>query len=388
MLKKLSRIKGEIYKWKIRLRLKDRQLHTHIEATAEDAASIYADLMGDRAREKVGLPAKAAGPRITLADAAIQYEKHLHTVKKSADYVADVVYDLALLRKLLKDDCQLSRITRQQVNEWKEARAACVYHKRLVKPRTVNKGLRQLSAFFNFCITERGWIRDNPAAETALIKEIAPPLRVLSWADYLKFSEAAWARPCFGWLVEVAGETGARIDEVMRAKVGDVNIGRQTWEKVVKPGRHVTIDAKEWVLAAAKDRTAGEWLCPAEGNRQWTYSMIRKAFATANKAAGLNITPHFLRHGRACWLLAEGVSIYEVQKLLGHVSVTTTEIYTKAASELRREESVGTIHKNLSRLCHKNDTFGTSPLLLATLHNVSKSRCKSIEAKRLNRKVV
>ena len=60
-------------------------------------------------------------------------------------------------------------------------------------------------------------------------------------------------------------------------------------------------------------------------------------FKSYIRKAGLNPRLHFhsLRHTFATWLVQEGVSIYEVQKLLGHSSISATQIYSHlAASEL------------------------------------------------------
>jgi site-specific recombinase XerD len=64
---------------------------------------------------------------------------------------------------------------------------------------------------------------------------------------------------------------------------------------------------------------------------------VSKTFKAYARKAGLNDKLHFhsLRHTFASWLVQDGVSIYEVQKLLGHSSVKVTEVYSHlAASEL------------------------------------------------------
>ncbi len=66
--------------------------------------------------------------------------------------------------------------------------------------------------------------------------------------------------------------------------------------------------------------------------------LVTKKFRHCARKAGLNRRVHFhsLRHTFATWLVQGNVSIYEVQKLLGHSSISVTQVYSHlAASELQ-----------------------------------------------------
>ena len=87
-------------------------------------------------------------------------------------------------------------------------------------------------------------------------------------------------------------------------------------------------------FAGNQRRLRGEW--------------VSKSFKAAVRRAGLDERLHFhsMRHGYASWLVQKGASLYEVQKLLGHTSITVTQVYAHLApSELH--DTVNRIHLDL-----------------------------------------
>ena len=67
-------------------------------------------------------------------------------------------------------------------------------------------------------------------------------------------------------------------------------------------------------------------------SRQGIWGVVRKHGLTAGIADRL--TPHVLRHSCATHMLDHGADIRTVQELLGHASVTTTQLYTKVSTDL------------------------------------------------------
>lgn len=150
-------------------------------------------------------------------------------------------------------------------------------------------------------------------------------------------------------LLEVLYSTGARISEIMGLDIGDIDVehalvllhGKGGKERLVPVGGPA-IDAYEQYLvrsrpALSKGRTHAAFL-NLRGNRlsrQSAWQIIQLAAEKANIKEP--ISPHTLRHSFATHMLEGGADVRVVQELLGHASVTTTQIYTMVTAESLRQ---------------------------------------------------
>jgi integrase/recombinase XerD len=142
--------------------------------------------------------------------------------------------------------------------------------------------------------------------------------------------------------------TGMRVNETVSIKASDVDL----------PGRTVRITGKgrrerqvflpnDWITgltnAYLKTRAALDLEHPQllfnSRRAPLTAPAMRSRLAKAAREAGLSakVTPHMLRHTAATQLIEAGVDIRYIQRLLGHASLTTTELYTHVSDlALRR----------------------------------------------------
>ena len=141
-------------------------------------------------------------------------------------------------------------------------------------------------------------------------------------------------------LVELLYATGARVGEVVGVDLGDVDrerralrvTGKGDKERFVPLGLTVLRAVDRW-LAAGRPGLPAPRLAPplflgARGGRL-DQRQAREAVARAARAAGLaDVHPHALRHTAATHVLDGGADLRCVQELLGHATLTTTEIYT------------------------------------------------------------
>jgi integrase/recombinase XerD len=157
-------------------------------------------------------------------------------------------------------------------------------------------------------------------------------------------------------LLELLYGTGARVSEVCALDVDDIRpvlddpdlglrlIGKGDKERIVPLGSYAAKAVDAWLIRgrpAWAEISNGEHalLLNTRGrrlSRQSAWAVIRRA----GEAAGLDVehlSPHSLRHSYATHLLDGGADVRVVQELLGHSSVTTTQIYTLVTADHLRE---------------------------------------------------
>jgi integrase/recombinase XerD len=153
-------------------------------------------------------------------------------------------------------------------------------------------------------------------------------------------------------LLEFLYGCGARISEAVGLDVDDLDLdrgavllrGKGGKERLVPLGSYATgaVDAylvrARPVLAAAGTGTAALFLNRRGGrlSRQSAWTVLRAAAVRAGMPAE-HLSPHTLRHSFATHLLDGGADVRVVQELLGHASVTTTQVYTLVTVDKLRE---------------------------------------------------
>ena len=159
-------------------------------------------------------------------------------------------------------------------------------------------------------------------------------------------------------MMELLYSSGARVSELIGINVGDLNIvqsddgpittlklrGKGSKERIVPLGSFATKAINDYVvrvrpgLAAKTSKTNAALFLNSRGGRitrQSAWNMVLRAA----KDAGIteHVSPHVFRHSYATHLLDGGADIRVVQELLGHASVTTTQIYTLITIDKVRE---------------------------------------------------
>jgi len=200
-----------------------------------------------------------------------------------------------------------------------------------------------------------GYLPDNPAALTdtprrgrplpavPTAREVAELLGSLPGGDPLELRDRA--------LFEVAYGCGLRAAELCALKVDDVDLDGEEVRVLGKGGkvRYVPLGehARSWLeryLSSGRGRLLGGGADPgylflSRNGRPLAGSDIRRRLAAALRRVGAagRFTPHGLRHAFATHLLDGGADLRTIQELLGHSTISTTQIYTHTSLAGLRE---------------------------------------------------
>ncbi len=222
-------------------------------------------------------------------------------------------------------------------------------------PASVARHLVAVRGLYRFCVAEE--LRpDDPTADLELPRVPRGLPRALSEEEVTRLLEAvAGDTPVARRdraILEVLYGTGVRVGELVGMSLGDVDLhdglvrvfGKGARERIVPLGRHAVAALGSWLSPrgrgalepqrwARRGDAEAVWLNQRGGrlSRQGAWGVVRRW--ADEVGLGGRLTPHVLRHSCATHMLDHGADIRTVQELLGHVSITTTQIYTRVSTE-------------------------------------------------------
>ena len=212
------------------------------------------------------------------------------------------------------------------------------------KSRSQARSISALKSFFNYLLFE-GEIHSSPIndIESPKIENKLP--EVLTEDEIKRLISSVNLDSEFGQrnktIIEVLYGTGIRVSELIELKLSNIffkeNIlkvtGKGNKERFVPLGKIAIIEIKKYLNNRDKLKINSKFsdiLFLNRYGRQLTRSMIFKVINDSSKNAEIDkkISPHTLRHSYATHLLKNGADLRTIQLILGHESITTTEIYT------------------------------------------------------------
>ena len=209
-------------------------------------------------------------------------------------------------------------------------------------PATANRVLIILRFMFNLVIEK--WqipgIRENPASKIPLFQENNKKERFLKDHEIQRLRQAVHqtTNPLFPSMIGLFLVTGVRKSELLKAQWKDVDLIQKTWKiPMSKSGyvRHVPLnDTALHIFSDLKLKQTGNTFVFTNPKTGKPYTQISTVWRRVRKIAGLpDLRLHDLRHSFASLLVNSGRTLYEVQRLLGHSQVKTTQRYAHLSQE-------------------------------------------------------
>lgn len=225
--------------------------------------------------------------------------------------------------------------------------------------RTIARRLSAVRSFFAFLVAE-GLADSDPSSVLATPKIPSRLPNVMPDEALGLLLEAPDAATAIGLrdraVLEVLYATGCRVAEVSGIRISDLDMGQgqvrlfgkgskerivPVYEAALRSVRHYLRDGRPELV-----RTEGEdHLFLSSRGRPLSADAVRRSFRkyAGRVQAGAGVSPHSLRHTFATHLLEAGADLRTVQELLGHVALSTTQIYTHVSMK-RLQDAHGKAH--------------------------------------------
>lgn len=229
------------------------------------------------------------------------------------------------------------------------------------QPKTVKRKIACLKTFTHFLFME-DMIESNPFQkintsyrEPLRLPKTIPPSTIEKFLSQLYISRSAAKTPFQRKnalrdiaVIELLFATGMRISELCSLKRRDLDLqekkvliyGKGAKERVIYIGSTAVIALLDSYITVFSDQLIDEdWLFLNQRKNRLSEQSVRNMINKYARQAEIqqHITPHMFRHSFATLLLESDVDIRYIQKLLGHSSITTTEIYTQVSTRKQRE---------------------------------------------------
>ncbi|GAC1039847.1 site-specific tyrosine recombinase XerD [Pseudomonas sp. No.117] len=213
--------------------------------------------------------------------------------------------------------------------------------------RSTARFLSGLRSFYKYSVRE-GRIAEDPTLLVSMPQLGAPLPKSLSEADVEALLAAPDTEDSLGLrdrtMLEVLYATGLRVTELISLTLDEINLREGSLRVFGKGSKERLIPLGEEAIAWLEDylKTArplllggqpGDILFPSQRGKPMTRQTFWHRIKLHAQVAGIrtSLSPHTLRHAFATHLLNHGADLRTVQMLLGHTSLSTTQIYTHVA---------------------------------------------------------
>ena len=218
--------------------------------------------------------------------------------------------------------------------------------------KTVNRHIVSIRNYFKY-LSRNGLISDNPCDDIVGLKMPKTVPHVLNEDEINKLLDIKCENALDyrnKAMLELMYSSGLRVSELVDLKLKDIDLdngyvkcfGKGNKERIVPVGELAVEYLKKYIYEYRDSMKKGYYteniFLNNHGKRisRQGFFLIIKDIAK-QKNIDKNITPHMLRHSFATHLLNNGADLRTIQEMLGHSSITTTQIYTNVSTDILKE---------------------------------------------------
>lgn len=291
-----------------------------------------------------------------------QYQKKLNGKTLKA-YSIDIVQFQQLVEKM--DGC----LTKNNLSQY------ATYLHKTYKPKTIKRKIACIRAFFHWMEYEE-ILQENPFSKINLkfhepktlpqtiTLDMIGTLLQAAYQEAIYNENSSKQNTCLRNIavLELLFASGMRVSELCSLKVEDVNLTNgqvRIWGKGAKE-RIITITNSDVLMALQNYKVAFSQEIESTGylfvnriDNRLSEQSVRTIINNYAERANIHrhLTPHMFRHSFATLLLEEDVDIRYIQQILGHSSITTTQIYTHVST--KKQSDILSLKHPRNRLCIK-----------------------------------
>jgi integrase/recombinase XerC len=290
---------------------------------------------------------------------AQEYLRELHVVRQVsqhtiAAYTKDLDY---LLARLDEQGLELADVTSDQVRSW-----VVKLHSQGQASRSIARMLSAWRGFYLWLANQKGLVNKSPLSDIKAPKRNKPLPKALSVEQAINLVESAnnesvqadvFLRARDRAIVELLYSSGLRLSELLGIDLNPIEtkdylsagwvdfeagevmvLGKGKKRRTVPVGEAALQALKEWLVVranyASTEKEAIQALFINKQGKRASARTIQQHLAALAVKAGLptHVHPHMLRHSFASHVLQSSGDLRAVQEMLGHASITSTQIYT------------------------------------------------------------
>ena len=273
-----------------------------------------------------------------------EFLDYLQNIKKYSDNTI-INYEIDIDRYI--NYLKLNKIDIFKV-KYKDVLDYISYLKKNHKSSSINRSISSIRTYYNYLI-KNNYCDSNPFKIVNGMKKEKKLPEYFKYNEYIELLNSIDVSNNLGirnrCIFEVLLCTGSRCNELVNIKLDDIDLksreikilGKGNKERIVYLGSYA-VDSIEKYLSIRKEilgKKDNNYLFINHLGNKLTTRGVRDIIdkILLKSSVNLKITPHTFRHSFATMLLNEGCDLKSVQELLGHVSLSTTSIYTHVSNE-------------------------------------------------------